>query len=153
MKKPQKPYFPMFVDLSGKRIVVIGAGVIASRRIHTLLAFTDHLVVIAPKIASELLELESRGLLSICKKPYDREDIYDADIVIAATDDPQINNDIYSVCKCIGITVNVCNDKNKCDFYFPGIVRKENLVIGVSTSGTDYEATKHMTQKIRNFIS
>lgn len=80
------------------------------------------------------------------------EDIYDADMVIAATNDSQINTDIYNVCKCTGITVNVCSDKHKCDFYFPGIARKENVVIGVTASGDNHRAARETVEKIRKIL-
>ena len=113
MAEKKKPYFPMFVDLSEKKVVVVGAGTIAKRRIRSLIEFTNHLVVIAPEVNPELQELESSGVIGILRKNYEREDIYGADIVIAATNDHKTNDDIYSVCKCMGITVNVCSDKNK----------------------------------------
>ena len=68
MSNMKKPYFPMFVDLSEKKVIVVGAGTIAKRRIRSLLTFTNHLVVIAPEINKELKELENTGQLTIRKK-------------------------------------------------------------------------------------
>ncbi|MDY4514964.1 MAG: bifunctional precorrin-2 dehydrogenase/sirohydrochlorin ferrochelatase [Hominisplanchenecus sp.] len=152
MSNMKKPYFPMFVDLSEKKVIVVGAGTIAKRRIRSLLTFTNHLVVIAPEINKELKELENTGQLTIRKKKYEREDIYDADIVIAATNDTQINNDIYIVCKCMGIPVNVCSDKHKCDFFFPGIAQKDHVVVGVTASGTDHKKARAVIERIREIL-
>lgn len=152
MTSEPKPYFPMFVDISEKRVVVFGAGTIAKRRIRTLIEFTNHLTVIAPEVNQELLSLQAEGRISIQKKKYQREDIYDADLVIAATNDHLINEDIYSVCKCMGITVNVCSDKNKCDFYFPGIVKKDNLVVGITASGNNHKSAREASEKIRHLF-
>ena len=85
MTDEARPYFPMFVDISHKKVVVVGAGTIAKRRIRTLVDFTENLTVIAPEVNPELLELQSQGKILILKKQYQREDIYDADLVIAAT--------------------------------------------------------------------
>ena len=63
MSNMKKPYFPMFVDLSEKKVIVVGAGTIAKRRIRSLLTFTNHLVVIAPEINKELKELENTGYI------------------------------------------------------------------------------------------
>lgn len=152
MSSRQKLYFPMFVDLSDKKVVVAGAGTIAKRRIRTLIDFTDHLVVIAPEVNKELKDLEAEGKLTILRKNYEREDIYDAALVIAATNDKKVNQDIYSACKCLGILVNVCNDKNKCDFYFPGIISDEDLVVGISASGRDHKKSKAMTEQIQRLF-
>lgn len=152
MSSRQKLYFPMFVDLSDKKVVVAGAGTIAKRRIRTLIDFTDHLVVIAPEVNKELKDLEAEGKLTILRKNYEREDIYDAALVIAATNDKKVNQDIYSACKCLGILVNVCNDKNKCDFYFPGIISDEDLVVGISASGRDHRKSKAMMEQIQRLF-
>lgn len=82
MSNDKKPYFPLFVDLNEKQIVVVGAGTIAKRRIRTLVSFTNHLTVIAPEVNRELLDMEKAGMLRIKRKNYEREDIYDADYVM-----------------------------------------------------------------------
>ena len=152
MSNDKKPYFPLFVDLNEKQIVVVGAGTIAKRRIRTLVSFTNHLTVIAPEVNRELLDMEKAGMLRIKRKNYEREDIYDADYVIAATNDHQINSDIYSACKCMGITVNVCSDKTKCDFYFPGIFLICNVVVGVTARGSDHKEARITVEKIRSLF-
>lgn len=152
MAAEKKPYFPMFVDLAEKKVVVVGAGTIAKRRIRSLIEFTNHLYVIAPEVNKELLDLEKDGKLTILKKKYDQKDLYGADLVIAATSDHKVNEDIFSVCKCMGITVNVCSDKTKCDFYFPGIVRKDHVVAGVTASGTNHKLAKKAVERIRTAL-
>ena len=112
----KKPYFPLFVDLSEKKVYVIGAGTIAKRRIRSLIDFTDHLTVVAPEVNPELNTLEQEGRISILRKKFELKDIADADLVIAATNDHTLNNDIYEYCIGENILVNVCNDKEKCDF-------------------------------------
>lgn len=152
MKGREKHYFPMFVDLSDKKVVVAGAGTIAKRRIRSLIEFTNHLVVIAPEVNRELKTLESEGKITILRKYYEREDIYDASLVIAATNDNKTNQEIYSACKCLGIPVNVCADKTKCDFYFPTIASSDHLVVGISTSGREQKKSREMTEKIRELL-
>ena len=53
----------------------------------------------------------------------------------------------------MGITVNVCSDKNKCDFYFPGIVRKDNLVVGITASGNNHKAARETSNRIRELLN
>ena len=152
MSNDKKPYFPLFVDLNEKQIVVVGAGTIAKRRIRTLVSFTNHLTVIAPEVNRELLDMEKAGMLRIKRKNYEREDIYDADYVIAATNDHQINSDIYSACKCMGITVNVCSDKTKCDFYFPGIAKDGDTVVGITSGGGDHRLAAKISAAVRQML-
>ena len=152
MKKSGKPYFPMFVDLTDKKVVIAGAGTIAKRRIRSMIEFTDHLYVIAPEVNKELKELEEAGKLTILRKTYEREDLYDASLVIAATNDHKINQDIYAACKCLGIPVNVCQDRDRCDFYFPGLAMKDNVVVGVTANGTNHKMARKVVEKIREML-
>ena len=143
----KKPYFPLFVDLSEKKVYVIGAGTIAKRRIRSLIDFTDHLTVVAPEVNPELNTLEQEGRIAILRKKFELKDIVDADLVIAATNDHTLNN-------CIGenILVNVCNDKQKCDFYFPGLAMTDQVVVGVTANGTNHKMAKKVVEKIREML-
>ena len=148
----KKPYFPLFVDLSEKKVYVIGAGTIAKRRIRSLIDFTDCLTVVAPEVNPELNSLEQEKKNMILRKKFDLQDITDADLVIAATNDHTLNNDIYEFCRENNIMVNVCNDKEKCDFYFPGLAMKENVVVGVTANGTNHKMARKAVEKIREML-
>ena len=82
-----KKYFPLFMDLNSKKVMVVGGGTIAERRIRTLLDFVEEIWVIAPEISDGIRDLKEQGRIFWKKKRYEREDIYDADLVLAATDD------------------------------------------------------------------
>ena len=147
------PYFPLFVDLSGKQIVVIGAGKIALRRIQVLLQFADRLTVIAPKIHPELEAPEMSGKLTVIRKRFEPSDLNGADLVLAATDDRPVNDLIRLCCKERGIPVNISSDRRGSDFYFPGIARKDNIVIGITASGQDHAAAKKYSELVRQLLS
>lgn len=153
MKSSEKKYFPMFVDLTDKKVVIVGAGTIAKRRIRAMLEFTEYLTVIAPEVNPELRTLEEQGKLTVLRRAYEREDLYDAALVIAATNDKKMNEDIYAACKCLGIPVNVCNDRDKCDFYFPGIATCGNTVIGVSTNGREKRRQQALAEQIEQMLA
>lgn len=140
--------FPLFVDIREKKAVIIGAGKIAARRAGVLAEFCDHITVVAPEIHPDLEELEKQGSIKIVRREYRREDIYDAWMVIAATDDAKLNDEIYSVAKCLGALVNVASNQAKCDFQFPGIIKKDSFVIGVNAAGTDHKGTAELRKKI-----
>ena len=152
MSSREKPYFPIFVDLSGRKVVVAGAGTIAKRRIRVLADFTDHLVVIAPEVNPELRAMEAEGKITILRKTYEREDIRDAALVIAATNSHQINQEIYAACRELGIPVNVCSDREKCDFYFPVIAFAGDVVAGVSSSGRARRKSRDAADRIQKLF-
>lgn len=139
----------MFVDLTDKRAIVVGGGKIATRRVKTLLQFTRNVTVIAPRCTPELQELGKTGYVNLITRPVKRTDFQMAYMVIAATNDWKLNDEIYHVCKEEGIYVNIANDKNKCDFYFPGIYMKDELVVGVTASGLDHKKAKKVRVAIQ----
>lgn len=146
------PYFPLFIDLSGKNILVVGAGKIALRRIRILAQFTERLTVIAPEIHPELEPLESSGKLNVFRKEFELSDLSGADLVLAATNDETVNDLIWRRCKELGIPVNVSSDAKKSDFFFPGVARKDNFVIGVTAGGKDHAAAKRLTDRARKLL-
>ncbi|MGI6006884.1 MAG: precorrin-2 dehydrogenase/sirohydrochlorin ferrochelatase family protein [Ruminococcus sp.] len=152
MKKDEYGMFPLFVDLSEKKAVVIGAGKIASRRIETLAKFTPNLTVVADRADEKVKKMAEEGILTLHQRKYQREDLFGADLVIAGTDDHELNGEIYSVCKCLGILVNVISDRRKCDFHFPGIVKQDRLVIGVNAGGNDHRLAKEIRERIEKMM-
>lgn len=143
-----KPCFPMFVDLSGKRALVVGAGRIAARRVKTLLRFCDHITVVAPAVHPDFEGLD----VTFVRRGYDPLDLEGADIVIAATDEAALNADIARACRARGIPVNVSSDQALCDFFFPGVAVKGSVVAGVTASGTDHRLAKRATEIIREAL-
>lgn len=147
-----KCYFPMFVDLSDKRVLVIGGGTVATRRVKTLLNFTRLIKVIAPQMSPELFQLVRTGMVNGEFREAERDDFADVFMVLAATDDNRVNDDIYRICKAQGIYVNVASDHEKCDFYFPGVVRKEEAVIGITASGKNHKKARRLRQEIQKAL-
>ena len=144
-------YFPLFVDLTKKSIIVIGAGKIAARRVKSLLPFVGDMKVIAPEVSSEITEMaaSSGGALVIEQRPFESSDLDGADMVLAVTNDKELNTRIGTLCNEKKILVNVSHEKELCDFYFPGVVQKDNVVIGITASGKDHSEARKVTEQIR----
>lgn len=145
--------FPVFLDISNKKINVYGAGTIASRRVETLLAFAPLLTVFAPEASEKIQKAAEAGALTYYKEAYVPGSIpADAFMVLAATDNASANEEIYWECKEKGIPVNVCSNRNHCDFQFPGIAAKGDLVIGINAGGNDHHLAKMWTDRIRKEV-
>ncbi|MBR3261857.1 MAG: bifunctional precorrin-2 dehydrogenase/sirohydrochlorin ferrochelatase [Lachnospiraceae bacterium] len=144
-------FFPLFVDLTKKSIIVIGAGKIAARRVKSLLPFVGDMKVIAPEVSSEITEMaaSSDGVLVIEQRPFEPSDLDDADMVLAVTNDKELNTRIGTLCNEKKILVNVSHEKVLCDFYFPGVVQKDNIVVGITASGKDHSKARKVTEQIR----
>ncbi len=149
----QRKYFPLFVDLTDKKIVVVGAGTIAKRRIRVLVDFTKNLTLLAPEVNSELVQFEKEGKLTILKKTYEKEDILDASYVFAATKSCKLNQEIYTDCKSLGIPVNVYSNRELCDFFFPVLAYDDSIVAGVSSGGRDSANSRRVADQIRELLN
>ena len=145
--------FPVFLDISNKKICIYGAGRIASRRAETLLAFAPSLHVFAPEASTWILQAAEKEKLIYKKEAYEPGGIPgDTWMVLAATDDHTVNEQIGKECREKGILVNVSSDRNLCDFDFPGVAVKENLVIGINAGGQNHRLAREWTERIRKEV-
>ena len=129
----KKPYFPMFVDLSGRQVTVVGGGSVALRRSETLLYFGVDIKVIAPEIRSEFYRLDSEGKVVLCNR-----------------DCREVNRRVYEECQKAHIPVNTADDRELCDFYFPSVVLAEDIVIGLNSIDHDPKKVKEARKIIEN---
>ena len=141
-------YFPLYLHLTRKNILVVGAGIIAQRRILTLLEFAGNITVIAPAATEKVRELSAQGRITYIEKMFEFSDLKNRDIVLASTSFPQLNDAIANKCHELGILVNCCSDYSQCDFLFPSIVEKDDLVIGITAGGNDHRKVKETRKKL-----
>ena len=143
----------MFVDISGKKVLVVGGGAVALRRIRTLLRFGAKISVIAPSLCEELFAFAREGRVEARNREYEGGDVGGMDLVIAATDQKEVNRRVREACREQGIPVNVADDKELCDFYFPSVVMTEDVVVGINSGGTDPGKVKETRGKIEKSLS
>ena len=148
-----RPWFPLFVDLSSSRVLFVGGGRIAARRVKALLPFAGEIAVVAPRLEASLAELAGAGEIVWRERPYDEADLEGAAIVLACTDDPAMNAAVHAACAARGIPCNVCSDHSLCDFYFPGIVRRGETVVGVNAGGKDHAGARRLRERIEELLS
>ena len=146
-------FFPMFVDLSMKRALVVGAGRIAARRAGVLMDFCGQVVVVGPKVHPDLEALAASGRVTLDRRAFAPGDLENAGLVVAATDDPSLNARIAGLCRERGVPVNVASDRTLCDFYFPGVVIDGEAVIGVTAGGGDHHRAKALTDLVRRCVA
>lgn len=151
--KKDKPYFPLFVDLSDRDILFVGAGKIAARRIGVLQPFAEHITVVSPEAEDSVQKLAEEGSIIWIRRNFESGDLERRDIVFAATGDSDLNREIADLCRQGQITVNASSDKELCDFYFPGIVRQGETVIGINASGRDHRKARRVRERIQELLT
>ena len=146
-------YFPAFIKLDNIDILIVGGGHIASEKLGHLLDFTTNITIIAPKICDKMRQMISEYNLSYENKKYIKGDINSFGIVIVAVDDISLQNDIYTEAKLLpNCLVNSVDSVNYCDFIFPSYIKKDDLTIAISTSGSSPAVAKYLRQYLQNLI-
>ena len=132
----QYQYFPAFLDLVGKRVLVVGGGAIAAAKIEALLPCgVGALVVVAPEICPSIARHAAAQHLQWVARPYRAGDLADADLAFAATDDRELNAVAAAEARARRIPVLAVDDVANCDFIAPAVTRRGALVVAVSTHG------------------
>ena len=146
-------YFPMFVDISTKRILVIGGGKIAARRVRTLLKFAEHIEVTAPEICDEMKDiLKEEEKKEVPQAVWSSRKVLEEDLKDTSDflngADIVLNQKIVSACRMRKILVNTADDKSLCDFFFPAVTEKDGVVIGMNSGGKSPKTVR----KVREYL-
>lgn len=144
----EPPRFPLFVSLNRKKIVVVGGGPIAARRIGVLLRFGADIHVVAPEIVPEI----DRSQITYFPRAFRSDDVADACLVVAATNLRTVNHEVARLCSQQGIPVSVADCAQESTFYFPAICEGNGLVAGLVSDGSDHYAVSRTAKKIREIL-
>ncbi len=129
------PYYPIFLNLSGRRCVVVGGGLVALRKVKALVEHKANIEVISPELCPELREIAERGVIQVLPRSYNKGDLEGAFMAIAATDDSRINGKVAKEAWKKEVLVNVVDDPAQSDFILPSYLRRGAVTIAVSTAG------------------
>lgn len=134
--------FPIFVSLKDKPCLVVGGGAVAKRKCETLLEYGARVMVVAKALRADFSGLaegtctQKDVSVQLFVRPFEPEDLNGQMLVFLATEDETLNREIVSLCHERHIWVNVADIPELCDFYFPALVRRGDVVVGISTGGS-----------------
>ncbi len=140
--------YPIFLELGGRRAVVVGGGVVAVRKAESLLEAGARLVIITHKPSDAIIDLCTRHGAELIRAKYSKEYIAEAVIVIAATNDPAVNEQVYHDCQELEILCNVVDEPRLCDFFVPAVVKRGDLQIAIGTEGNCPAYAGHLRKKL-----
>ncbi len=129
------PLFPAYVNLSDKHALVVGGGKVATRKVEKLLSFTRNITIVAPKIRPELRKLAKEKGLKVRRRIFIPSDLRDKFLVIVAVDNIALQEKIFKLCQKRGVLCNSVDSPDYCNFIFPSLIVKDELVIGINTGG------------------
>lgn len=140
--------FPMFLKLTARRCVVVGAGAIAESKIESLLAAEAQVTVVAPEALPRVRGWAEGGDIEWEQREYHEGDLAGAFLAVAATATPEVNRAVFAEAQERGVLINAVDDPPFCDFYFPSIVKRGELQIAISTAGESPALAQRLRKEI-----
>ena len=145
-------FYPVFLNLKDKRVVVIGGGEVAERKVESLLDTGASVTVISPHVTARLASLADSRLIELQKRPYAQGDCSRAALVLSATDDPEVNEAVWNEATGAGILVNTADEPVLCNFIMPAVVRRGELAVAISTGGTSPALASRLRHKFSQML-
>lgn len=141
-------YYPVFMDLESKPVLVVGGGTIAHRKVETLLACGATVTLVAPELIPELRSMVDEGHCRWEQRRFKSGDVGDAVLVFSCTEHEAVNAQVAAEAREAARAVNVVDDPEKCSFIVPSILRRGELSIAVSTGGSSPLVAKKIRQEL-----
>lgn len=146
--------YPVFLKVHNLQILIVGGGKVALEKLSFLLKSSPNakISLVAPSFDAQVIESAQARNLKLIHQKYDQKYLSGMHMVIATTDDTQVNIQVYKDCRTKNILVNVADNPPYCDFYMGGIVTKGNVKIGISTNGKSPTTAKRLRQFFEEVI-
>ena len=151
-KKPSMTYYPIYVNLQGRPVLIVGAGAVARQKISMLLDCAARLRVVAPEALPEIQAWAREGKLTWDATGYEASQLDGVRLVIAATDDEALQKRVAADARARNVWVNVVDVPPLCDFIAPSIVKQGDIQIAVSTGGAAPALSKFIRRKLEPLI-
>ena len=145
-------FFPVFLNLKNKLCIVIGGGKVAERKVENLLTSQAKVKVISPEVTFKLKKLAEEGKIEWERRGYKKGDLDSAWLVIAATDNPEIQKEIFKEAEEKRIFCNVVDVPELCSFIVPSTIRRGLLTIAISTSGVSPAVARRLRETLEEII-
>ena len=147
------PHYPIFLDLEGKTVIVVGGGDVAMRKVETLLEYGAVVLLVSRELTPELKRYVDEEKVRYLGKEFSGDQLENLFMVIAATDDPVFNKYVRRKADEKGLLINVVDQPSDCNFIVPSILRRGDLVIAVSTSGRSPALAKKIRRELEGSFS
>lgn len=148
-------FYPIFVDVSDKRVLVVGGGRVAEEKVGGLLRadMAGRITLVSPVLRPSLRKLLAEGKVDLIQREYREGDMSEFDFVMVATDDRTANATIAAEGKRRRIWVNAADDPANCDFILPSVVRQGQVVVAASTGGASPALARRLREELTDFLS
>jgi uroporphyrin-III C-methyltransferase/precorrin-2 dehydrogenase/sirohydrochlorin ferrochelatase len=144
--------FPAFLDLRGRRVLVVGAGAVAARKVDSLLRCAARVTIVAPSACPPIEKLVREGTVTRASREWIEEDLEGMELAFAATDDAAVNAAVARAARALGIAVNVADDAQGSSFLMGSIVDRGPVRIAISTSGASPALARKLRARVEGAV-
>jgi precorrin-2 dehydrogenase len=146
-------YFPIFLDMTRRRCLVIGGGAVAERKIAALLEAGAEVTVLSPDVTENFADWSKRNAIRLVARRYQAGDLNGFELAFVATDDPQVSASVYREGRSRSVWVNSADDPARCDFILPSVLRRGDLTVAVSTGGTSPALARTVREELELYFT
>lgn len=128
--------YPVVLRLDGRRVLVVGAGPVAARKLGALLSAGAAVTIVAPLVVDDIRTLAAAGRVTVFERRYAASDLDGVQLVIVSTNDATVQRQVFDDCEAEGIWCNAADDPDNCSFILPAVTRRGPVIVAVSTQGS-----------------
>lgn len=143
-----KTYPLNLIGLESQKVVVIGGGSVSTRKVSSLIDAGARPFVISPEVDSKLQEFADQGSIQLLRRPFQSGDLKGAFLVVSATDDLQVNRQVWQEAQLAGCLINVVDDPQHSNFILPAVLRRGDVTIGISTGGGSPALARRLRERL-----
>ena len=141
-------YYPVNLDIQGRRCLVVGGGRVGARKVDTLNQCGARVTVVSPKVSPAVMQLAAEKAIVLKQRPYRASDVEGMFLVIGATDSETLNRQIHADAERLNLLCNIADRPEICNFILPAIVRRGSFVMAISTAGKSPAFAKHIRKRL-----
>lgn len=142
-------YYPVYLDVKGRRCLVVGGGQVGTRKVGTLLQCGAEVTVISHEVTAELSEMAKQGCIDLRLRDYRSSDLDHVFLVICATDDQVLNRTVHQDAEAAQRLCNIADQPALCNFVLPSIINQGSLSIAISTAGKSPAFAKFLRRQLQ----
>jgi precorrin-2 dehydrogenase / sirohydrochlorin ferrochelatase len=146
-------YYPIFLNLSGRRCVVVGGGPVAERKIEGLLEAGASVTVVSPALTTKLKTLVKEKKIRHFMRDYRKGDLSGYRLALVATDDGQVNRAVYEEAQELDVFINSADDPAHCDFILPSVLRRGELQVAVASGGSSPALSRMIREELEKYFT
>jgi siroheme synthase-like protein len=146
-------YYPIFLNLTGQRCIVIGGGAVAERKVEGLLQAGAWVTVVSPTLTSKLISVVAQGAIRHIRRAYQAGDLRGYALGFVATADPGVSAEVAREGRDLGVWVNAADDPSHCDFILPSLLRRGELMVAVSSGGSSPALSRAIREELESYFT